>query len=164
MPNSEICDHLELTRANVTIALVNWSHDFNIASMVRAANAANIREVVQLSDSRKWDRRGAVGTHHYTPLRHFHDSYTLVENYSDHVVVCVDNNVQGKPCIPLDDYFWFRDTNYLVVFGSEADGIPTNILESAHDVVTIPQFGSVRSLNAACAASIVLYDYRSKTR
>ena len=47
-----------------------------------------------------------------------------------------------------------------LVFGSESKGLPLNLLE-AHpdDVYNIPiQLGSVRSLNLANAASIVLYE------
>ena len=45
------------------------------------------------------------------------------------------------------------------VLGREADGLPRHLLaENANRTYRIPITGAVRSLNLACAASIVLYD------
>jgi len=57
----------------------------------------------------------------------------------------------------------YSDVSYraddLLVFGSEGSGLPPEILESNRDkVLTIPQWGPVRSLNLATAVGIVLYE------
>ena len=41
--------------------------DYNISTLIRNANAFGAKEVYYYG-RRKWDRRGAVGTHHYTDL------------------------------------------------------------------------------------------------
>ncbi len=47
----------------------------------------------------------------------------------------------------------------ILVFGSEGSGLPAEILEkNAPSVLTIPQWGPVRSLNLATAVGIVLYE------
>lgn len=57
----------------------------------------------------------------------------------------------------------YSDVSYraddLLVFGSEGSGLPPEVLESNRDnVLTIPQWGPVRSLNLATAVGIVLYE------
>jgi len=47
----------------------------------------------------------------------------------------------------------------ILVFGSEGSGLPSEILSANPDsVLTIPQWGPVRSLNLATAVGIVLYE------
>jgi tRNA (cytidine/uridine-2'-O-)-methyltransferase len=46
----------------------------------------------------------------------------------------------------------------LLVFGSESEGLPASILESATAAVTVPAFGQTQSLNLAVAASIFLFE------
>jgi tRNA G18 (ribose-2'-O)-methylase SpoU len=50
----------------------------------------------------------------------------------------------------------------LICLGQEGNGIPAEILAKCHDLVEIPQVGSVRSLNVGTAAGIVMYDYCAK--
>jgi tRNA (cytidine/uridine-2'-O-)-methyltransferase len=45
-----------------------------------------------------------------------------------------------------------------LVFGSESEGLPAELLESAEHLVTIPIFGAVRSLNLANAVAVVLFE------
>ncbi|MCS6798845.1 MAG: hypothetical protein NZ898_09980 [Myxococcota bacterium] len=47
----------------------------------------------------------------------------------------------------------------LVLFGSEADGLPGWALRRAHDAVTIPGTGAVESLNLATAVAIVAAEH-----
>lgn len=62
----------------------------------------------------------------------------------------------------------YTDVTYhqddILVFGSEGSGLPPKVLENNPDsVLTIPQWGPVRSLNLATAVGIVLYEaYRQR--
>lgn len=51
----------------------------------------------------------------------------------------------------------------LIIISSEGTGIRRKTAEHCDMVVSIPQRGNVESLNAACAASVVLYDIVNKT-
>lgn len=52
-----------------------------------------------------------------------------------------------------------------LVFGKETKGLDPQILEENKDqVLTIPQFGPVRSLNVATAVAIVLYEVIRQTK
>jgi RNA methyltransferase, TrmH family len=50
----------------------------------------------------------------------------------------------------------------LLLFGSEAHGLPAALLESAHERVTIPGSGAAESLNLAMSATIVLYAFHAE--
>jgi tRNA G18 (ribose-2'-O)-methylase SpoU len=131
-----------------------------LATVVRNANAFLSREVI-IFGSRQWDRRGAVGTHNYNRMKYFTEDQfdELVEYISSYTVVCVDN-VEGAR--DISSYEWSEEQHTLLVFGQEQVGIPQNLLDLAKDVVYIPQYGSVRSLNVGTASGIVMHDYCSK--
>ena len=47
----------------------------------------------------------------------------------------------------------------MFIFGQEQIGIPKEILDMADDILYIPQYGSVRSINVGCASSIIMNNY-----
>ena len=49
-----------------------------------------------------------------------------------------------------------------MIFGEEGLGLTKEILELADYVVSIKQYGSVRSMNVGTTSGIAMYDYTSK--
>jgi TrmH family RNA methyltransferase len=50
------------------------------------------------------------------------------------------------------------------MFGSEAQGLPQELLEAGDTLVRIPMYGQASSLNLAVAAGIVLYEVRKRIK
>jgi len=135
----------------------HWKGDFNVATMIRNANAFNASEVFYLG-RRHIDRRGCVGAHHYVDLRHLNDYNDLLALKKKYVFVALDNNVDG--CVPMESFEW--PTNSLMIFGEEGEGITPRLLKLCDYIVYIPQFGSVRSLNVGTSSGTAMYDYITK--
>jgi len=76
------------------------------------------------------------------------------------VVVGVENS---EDALSLKTFEWQKNKKTLIIFGQESSGIPREILDKCTSVVAIQQRGSVRSLNVAVAAGIVMNDYGQKT-
>lgn len=64
--------------------------------------------------------------------------------------------VAGSTAVPLGAHRFRRDD--LIVFGSESQGLPPEVVACASVAVTIPLFGVTRSLNLAVAFGIVLFE------
>jgi len=135
-----------------------WQGDFNIGGLVRNANAFAAKEVFYIGKKR-WDRRGAVGTHNYTAVKYLDSYEALFEIKNSYVLVGIDN-VEGS--VPMESFDWPGNT--LMIFGEEGTGITKDVLDMCEKVVAISQYGSVRSLNAAVASGIAMYDYTFKKR
>lgn len=144
----------------VDVIAENFAHDFNIATVVRNANAFNVRSV-QIVGRKRWDRRGAVGTHHYTPVQHAGEDvesfYKSVRARGTQLVVV--DNIPGAT--PLHEHEW-DNGDVAIVFGQESIGVSNVALDHASRVIYIPQHGSVRSLNVGVTSGIILYDYHSR--
>lgn len=153
---------LDTKRNNFTVLCSNLYNDFNIATVIRNANAFLAKRVV-IYGSKQYDRRGTVGTHKYTHFEHLreeHDLSKYLEKNRFDRIVGIDNVASAKNIV---EYSWpKREQSVLMIFGQEQVGIPENLLDICDDVVYIPQYGSVRSLNVGTASGIAMYDYASK--
>ena len=56
-------------RHDFEVAVENWTHDFNIGSMVRTANAFQAKRV-HIVGPHKWNRKGALMTELYQHVEH----------------------------------------------------------------------------------------------
>jgi tRNA G18 (ribose-2'-O)-methylase SpoU len=150
---------LDKKRLPFIAAFENISGDFNKATGMRNANAFMAKEVWIIGD-KKWDRRGAVGTHNYMHLKYspsLEEIWANDEKIRSMRWVAIDNIPNA---VPITDYKWQENT--FMIFGEERRGISNSAISLADDIVYIPQLGSVRSLNVGTACGIAMYDYASK--
>lgn len=137
------------------VAIENWTHDFNIGSIVRTANAFAAAKV-HIVGPHKWNKRGALMTQLYQHVEHeptIEDLVATIRTKKPGMRIVALDNVPGS--VPLETYR-FRPES-LLVFGAEGPGLTKKALELADDVVYISQFGSVRSINAGAAAAIAMH-------
>ena len=142
-------------RHGFEVAVENWTHDFNIGSMVRSANAFGAA-CVHIIGPHKWNRRGSLMTELYQHIVHHPSVEELVasmrERESSLRVIAIDN-VPGA--IPIETYHF--PERCLLVFGAEGPGLSQRALDLSDDVVYITQWGSVRSINAGAAAAVAMH-------
>ncbi|AEW95427.1 MULTISPECIES: TrmH family RNA methyltransferase [Streptomycetaceae] len=144
---------LDTRRHDFHVAVENWSHDFNIGSVVRTANAFAAKEV-HIVGRRRWNRRGAMVTDRYQHLRHHEDVLSLAEWAAgqDVPIVGIDN-LPGA--VPLETTVLPR--RCMLLFGQEGPGLTEEARKHAAMVCSIAQFGSTRSINAGAAAAIAMH-------
>jgi len=149
---------LDPKRFDFSVLVANLVYDFNLGSIIRTANAFLAREVV-IYGRKKADLRGAMGSYIYENVIHLPDLDALEEHLraGDWSLVCFEE-VEGAE--PLAGFRW--PERPLMVFGQEGPGVPEELRRRADFTVVIPQFGSIRSLNAGVAAGIAMYDWHAK--
>ena len=141
----------------------NLGNDFNIATVIRNANAFLAKEV-WIYGKKQWDRRGAVGTHQYSRIRHFktlEELHGAMDDVANSVTVAIDNVGDAQP---IDGFEWDDSKHYFIIMGQEQIGIPQEVLDISEHCLYIRQYGSVRSLNVGTASGIVMQDYCTKTQ
>ena len=144
---------LDTRRHPLHVAIENFTHDLNIGTVVRTANAFAVQEV-HIVGRRRWNRRGAMVTDRYQHLRHHDDIAGLLRCAADKglTVVAVDNTPGS---VRLESTTLPRDC--LLLFGSESEGLSPEARSGAALTVSIAQFGSTRSINAGVAAGIAMH-------
>ena len=157
--DDEVKEYLSGRKLNYGVLIMNILYDNNAGNIIRSANAFGAKEII-LYGHKKFDRRASVGTEFYSYFRHIKYVEDLEEVFSEYdTIVSIENT---EDALPLASFKWKKDKKTLLIFGQESSGIPEEILKKSDFKVKITQFGSVRSLNVAVAAGIVMHDYSLK--
>jgi tRNA G18 (ribose-2'-O)-methylase SpoU len=137
------------------VAIENWKHDLNIGTVVRNANAFGAR-AVHVIGRRTWNRRGAMVTDAYVDIHHHAEIGELASwAESERLPVLGIDNLPGSIDLRRADL----PEACVLLFGQEGPGLSVAAREAVDRVISIPQFGSTRSINAGVASGIAMYEW-----
>ena len=146
---------LDSRRHPFHVAVENWRHDFNIGAVVRNANAFLAR-AVHVVGERRWNRRGAMMTEVY---QHVHQHATIDElaawAASEGLPLVGVDNLPGAE--PIDRAPLPRAC--VLLFGQEGEGLSPAARAVVQTLLSIPQWGSTRSINAGAASAVAMYEW-----
>jgi len=148
-----IKEDLDKDRLELEIAIENLQRDYNMGTIVRAANAFNVSKV-HIIGRKQWNKRGAMVTDLYMNIQ-YHDDVTtfkaaMQKAGKDIIAVDIVEGAMGLSEAKLPQ-------NAVLVFGAEGPGLSKELLGVASHTVMIEQFGSTRSVNVGVAAGIAMY-------
>jgi tRNA G18 (ribose-2'-O)-methylase SpoU len=135
------------------IAVENWQNDFNIGTIVRTANALNLK-AVHIIGKKHWNRRGAMVTDRYMDIVHHDTVADFVASVKGYHIIAVDNDADA---VMLSQAKLPKKT--VLVFGGEGPGVSAEMVAASEQMVKIEQLGSTRSINVGVAAGIVMYEW-----
>ncbi len=144
---------LDRRRHSLHVAIENWQHDLNIGSIVRTANAFNVA-TVHIVGKRRWNRRGAMVTDRYVHIEH-HPTVDALVSWAESEglpLVGIDNLPSAEPIETAS-----LPEAVILLFGQEGPGLTDAALAACSGHLSIAQFGSTRSINAAAAAAIAMH-------
>lgn len=154
LENEQVFDALSRKRTPLEIAIENVEHDFNIGTIVRSANSFNVSKV-HIIGRKKYNRRGAMCTDKYLEIIHHATLEDFLKTQNDRELVAIENNTPRAKALNNKNF----TKNTTLIFGSEGNGISSELLEASQDVRYIESFGSTRSVNVGVAAGIAMYEY-----
>lgn len=112
------------------VAVENWTHDFNIGSMVRTANAFQARRV-HIVGPHKWNRKGALMTELYQHVEHHPSIAELVECWRNRIAgeIAAERARAGAAAIHAHDVAVDGDNQRLHALLAEIDACDARIKE-----------------------------------
>jgi tRNA G18 (ribose-2'-O)-methylase SpoU len=150
-----IVTDLDTRRHPFHVAIENWHHDRNIGAVVRNANAF-LAAAVHIVGRRRWNRRGAMVTERYQHVIHHADVAALATFTGDRGLSLVGvDNLPGS----VDLRTATLPRACVLLLGQEGPGLSDAARAAVDQVVSIPQFGSTRSINAGVASGIAMYEW-----
>lgn len=145
----------------LVLMMYNLNGDMNVGMSVRTAVIYGCSDIY-IVGKKRYDRRPEVGAKNYIQ---FHRLQTIPSSFFHENKLLPVFVEQGG--VPLDEFSfkpYFPKTldegwKLCLVMGSESYGIPSDMIkEMGAPVVTISQYGVMRSLNVSIATGIVLYE------
>ena len=145
------------------LILFNVDGGINISMAIRSAALFGFSDVYIIG-RRKRDKRGDVGACNYIRV---HQLETIENDYfTKHNLTPIIIEQNGQPLEEMDFQHYFPNSKTKVAFivGSEQEGVPEYIKTKSIPIITISQYGVMRSFNVAVASSIVMYEYTRQWR
>lgn len=149
---------LDTNRGHMVSVFQNLANDFNKATALRTHNAMAGKLVI-FTGKRKVDRRGMVGQHHYTHAAHIESTVEAVELLKADGYTCfaVDNSEWMDPT-PIQEAVFPEKSAF--IYGEEGLGLSEDVVRACNGgSIYIVTGGSVRSLNVASCAAMVMFAY-----
>jgi tRNA G18 (ribose-2'-O)-methylase SpoU len=153
------------------VCLFNVEGDLNLGVAIRSASLLGARRVFVFG-RRKFDHRSLVGSDKYIDVIKvdglMEDGVTVdleafakmlsTYNLFPWLIEQGGNNVQDIDWKYVHGIGKQHLLNLCIVFGNESNGLPKELLTYGFPLVSIPQYGVMRSFNVSAAASIVMWE------
>jgi tRNA G18 (ribose-2'-O)-methylase SpoU len=156
------------TALPVALMLYNLHGDINIGMSIRTAAILGCSDVY-LVGKRKYDRRSEVGAKHYIPIHRLPTVEPDFFTSNNLLPILVEQGGAALETFNFKSYLPGRlpdGWKVVLIVGSESAGLPKKFMTAltaaeggGAPILTISQYGVMRSLNVSIAASIVLYEY-----
>ena len=154
-------DLKKLKSVRKVILLENIKDAGNLGTILRTASAFGIDAIILYGDTVDLYNpkcvRSAVGNLWKNNIFNFKNFEELNLYFSEFERVAT--LPKGKNIVELDNYK--PSEKVLIMFGSEADGLSTELKDFATKNITIEMAPNVESLNLSVSASIIMYKIRN---
>jgi 23S rRNA (guanosine2251-2'-O)-methyltransferase len=130
----------------------------NLGAIIRSAECAGVDGVIiperrsaQINDATSKTSAGAL---EYMPIVKVNNLNNTVEELKKRGFWVYGADMKGDGLYTSEKY----EGAVALVIGSEGKGISRLLREKCDRIIEIPMYGKVNSLNASCAASILIYE------
>lgn len=155
------------TALPTALMLYNLNGDMNVGMSMRTAVILGCSDVY-IVGKKKYDRRSEVGAKNYINVHRFQSIEPSFFAENKLVPIFIEQGGAALEEFSFKPYLPGRlEEGYKLVFvmGSESFGLPQSLLKELNaPILSISQYGIMRSLNVSIAASIVLYEYSKQWR
>lgn len=145
------------------MVLDNLQDPGNLGTIVRTAEGAGVNAVFLSKESvdiyNPKTIRSTMGSIYRMPVIYIEDLLSLLDVFRKKGIKSYAAHLEGKNSYDKEDY----QSGTAILIGNEGNGLREEVANSADIWVQIPMQGQVESLNAAIAASILMFEvYRQR--
>lgn len=152
----------------VTAVLEDVSQSHNAAAILRSCDALGVQDVYSIEQNHPLDLKPKIslGAAKWLTLSRFCNQDT-----NEPLVECINALKAKKYTIIGTSPHATKtlreislDTKIALIFGTEDEGLSSEAIKSCDDLVALPQYGFVESLNVSVCAALCLYDLTTRLR
>lgn len=147
---------LSAARSGLLVAVDSIQNPGNLGTILRTCDAVGASALILLNNSTDpYDPasvKASMGSVFTIPLVKTNSAEFLDWARSNSLPIIGTSDKARQSCFTFD----YPDP-CLILMGSEREGLPTNLISSAADMVSIPMEGAADSLNISVATGIILY-------
>jgi len=157
----EYVDYQEMMDDKVVVMLDHLEDPHNFGAIIRTCEAAGVSSIIIPKD-RSVVVNGTVmktsaGALNHVRIAMVNNLVKTIKEFQNKGYFVYAADMDGKN---------YKDVDYadkiLLIIGSEGNGVGRLVKENCDEILGIPQFGQVNSLNASVAAAILIYGIINK--
>jgi len=157
---ARIDESLSRKQPTLQIMLDNVHNSQNLSAIIRSCDGVGVLDIyysVKENEALRIHKTITQGAHRWT------HRYRI--NYNDRVDFLKEKKEQGFQIVVThleERAISFREVDYtkptLLVMGNEKEGVSSEVIAMADEVIVIPMQGMVQSLNVSVATALILYE------
>ncbi|MBP7172967.1 MAG: RNA methyltransferase [Cloacibacterium sp.] len=155
-------EHYSLESSDFVLPVMEDVYQFrNAAAIIRSVEACGFHKVVALEESNTFNPNLSVtkGADTWVEVERMPRNLASLQNIKERgykiIAVSPEKNAQSLPDYQLSQPI-------ALVFGTELEGVTTEILDFADETLAIPMYGFTKSFNVSVAAAICMYELKQK--
>lgn len=154
-------DYQNMINDNVVVMLDHLEDPHNFGAIIRTCEAAGIKSIIIPKDRSvavtSTVMRTSSGALEYVNIAQVNNLVNTINYFKDNDFFVYAADMDGEN---------YKQVNYadkvLLIIGSEGNGIGRLVKQNCDEILAIPQYGKVNSLNASVAAAILIYGIVNK--
>lgn len=157
----EYVDYYGMLNDKVVVMLDHLEDPHNFGAIIRTCEAAGIKSIIIPKDRSvsvtSTVMKTSAGALEHVNIAMVNNLVNVIDDFKDHGYFVYAADMDGENYKNVD----YAD-KILLVIGSEGNGIGRLVKKNCDQILAIPQFGHVNSLNASVAAAILIYGIVNK--
>lgn len=147
----------------ITVAIEDVFQLHNTSAVIRSCEVFGIQEahVIENKYGKRLDDKIAMGAQKWVDVHRYKGTNDCIEGLKKKGYRIVATTPYENATL-LDDYE-FND-KIALFFGTERDGLSSDVTQKADDFLKIPMYGFTESLNISVSAAIILQELTNKLR
>ena len=152
----EYKDYRTMYNNNVVIMLDHLEDPHNLGAIIRTCEAAGIKSIIIAKDRgvsvNSTVMKTSAGALEHVDIAMVNNLNKVIEDFKKNGFFVYGADMNGHNYKDID----FSD-KVLLIIGNEGKGMSRLVRESCDEIVSIPQYGKINSLNASVATAIIIY-------
>ena len=157
----EYVDYKTMLGDNVVVMLDHLEDPHNFGAIIRTCEAAGIKSIIIPKDRSvsvtSTVMKTSAGALEHVNIAMVNNLVNVMDDFKDNGFFVYAADMDGQN---------YKDVDFankvLLVIGSEGNGLGRLVKKNCDEILSIPQFGHVNSLNASVAAAILIYGIVNK--
>ncbi len=152
----EYKDYKTMFNDKVVVMLDHLEDPHNLGAIIRTCEASGIKSIIIAKDRgvsvNSTVMKTSAGALEYVNIAMVNNLNRVIDDFKKNDFFVYGADMNGKN---------YKDINFsdkvLLIIGNEGKGMSRLIRESCDEIVSIPQYGNINSLNASVATAIIIY-------
>ena len=157
----EYSDYRNMLNDKIVVMLDHLEDPHNFGAIIRTCEAAGIKSIIIPKDRSvsvtSTVMKTSAGALEHVDIAMVNNLVNVIDDFKDNGYFVYAADMDGTN---------YKQVNYsdkvLLVIGSEGNGLGRLVKKNCDEILSIPQFGHVNSLNASVAAAILIYGIVNK--